>query len=262
METDPRPHGRVFLIMRRSSLAAITALVAASAVTSFAESYRGLFLWASGHGLTGPWSVIWPLQVDTFIAVGELALVVALADGWSFRSRIAAWAVTLTGLAASVAGNIGHAAGHDWTVRATAAVPPLAAAAALAVGLGVLKRLADRAIPAEPVRTPAPAVAVASPEPVMLPATPATVAPLPAIPLGAPAALDPAKLAALDSGAKRARLAAATLGTVNLATVADALADAGHPVTTEAIRSALRNRPRPGQPDETNVVTLARTSAR
>ena len=44
----------------------------------------------------------------------------------------------------SVAGNIGHVAGHSLTVRATAAVPPLAAASALAVGLGVLKRVVER----------------------------------------------------------------------------------------------------------------------
>ena len=87
------------------------------------------------------WAVAWPLQIDTFIGVGELALFVALADGWTVRSRAGAWAVTVLGLAVSVAGNVGHIAGHDLASRATAAVPPLAAAAALAVGLGVLKRV-------------------------------------------------------------------------------------------------------------------------
>ncbi len=52
--------------------------------------------------------MIWPLQVDVFIAVGELALFVALADAWQRRTRIGAWAVTLAGLAVSVAGNVGH----------------------------------------------------------------------------------------------------------------------------------------------------------
>jgi hypothetical protein len=85
--------------------------------------------------------VIWPLQVDVFIAVGELALFVALADRWASRSRAGAWAVTLAGLAVSVAGNVGHVTGHSPADRLTAAVPPLAAAAALAVGLGVLKRV-------------------------------------------------------------------------------------------------------------------------
>jgi hypothetical protein len=126
---------------RRAALAVIAVLVGAASVTSFAESYRGLFLWASAHGLRGIWAAGFPLQCDVFIAVGELALFVALADRWPVRSRAAAWTVTLTGLAISVAGNVGHITGHSLASRATAAVPPLAAASALAVGLGVLKRV-------------------------------------------------------------------------------------------------------------------------
>ena len=144
---------------RRAALVAITALVAGATAASFSESYRGLYLWALHHGLSGPWAAIWPLQVDVFIAVGELALFVALADRWAPRSRLAAWAVTLAGLAVSVAGNVGHVAGHDLASRATAAVPPLAAAGALAVGLGVLKRVVGahaQAKPESPV-VPAPA---------------------------------------------------------------------------------------------------------
>jgi hypothetical protein len=127
--------------LRRAALIAIGVLVTAASVTSFAESYRGLFLWAGHHGLSGIWAAGFPAQVDTFVAVGELALFVALADRWPTRSRAAAWAVTVAGLAVSVAGNVGHITGHDLASRATAAVPPLAAAAALAVGLGVLKRV-------------------------------------------------------------------------------------------------------------------------
>lgn len=126
---------------RSAALAAVSVLVAAASMTSFAESYRGLYDWAAAHGLSGVWAAAWPLQVDTFIAVGELALFVALADGWQRRSRAGAWLVTLAGLTASVAGNIGHVTAHRLADRATAAVPPLAAAAALAVGLGVLKRV-------------------------------------------------------------------------------------------------------------------------
>jgi Protein of unknown function (DUF2637) len=127
--------------LRKAALAAIGVLVAAASLVSFAESYRALYLWASHHGLHGAWAYAWPLQIDVFIAVGELALIVALADSWPPRSRAAAWAVTVLGLAVSVAGNVGHVTGHDLASRATAAVPPLAAAAALAVGLGVLKRV-------------------------------------------------------------------------------------------------------------------------
>jgi hypothetical protein len=43
-----------------------------------------------------------PLQVDSPIAVGELALFVALADGWPVKSRAAAGTVTALRLAVSV----------------------------------------------------------------------------------------------------------------------------------------------------------------
>jgi hypothetical protein len=126
------------------ALAAVATLVAAASVASFMESYRALYDWAHEHGLSVRWSAVWPLQIDTFIAVGELALFVALVDAWQRRSRILPWVVTLAGLAVSVAGNVGHV---GWAApiadKATAAVPPLAAAAALAVGLSVLKRVVE-----------------------------------------------------------------------------------------------------------------------
>jgi hypothetical protein len=141
------------------ALIAITVLVSAASVASFAESYRGLFLWAHEHGLTGIWAAGFPLQCDVFIAVGELALFVALADGWPPRSRAAAWIVTALGLAVLVAGNVGHVVGAGFASRASAAVPPLAAAAALAVGLGVLKRVVAMHAAPEP---PAPVATVAA----------------------------------------------------------------------------------------------------
>jgi hypothetical protein len=129
---------------RLAALVAITILVSGASAVSFAESYRGLYLWAAHHGLSGTWAALWPVQVDVFIAVGELSLFVALADRWAPRSRTAAWLVTLAGLAVSVAGNVGHVTGRSLTVHATAAIPPLAAASALAVGLGVLKRVVEK----------------------------------------------------------------------------------------------------------------------
>jgi hypothetical protein len=137
----PAPAPGSLRVPRTAALAAISVLVAGASFTSFAESYRGLYDWSREHGLSGFWSAVWPLQVDVFIAVGELALFVALADAWNNRSRTGAWLVTLAGLGVSVAGNVGHVHSHLLTDRATAAVPPLAAAAALAVGLGVLKRV-------------------------------------------------------------------------------------------------------------------------
>jgi Protein of unknown function (DUF2637) len=129
---------------RRAALAVIAAVLAAASVVALAESYRGLYDWARGHGLPGGWAAVWPLQVDTFLVVGELALFVALVDRWPTRARVPAWAVTLAGLGVSIAGNVGHVHGHNLLIRATAAVPPLAAASALAVGLGVLKRVVER----------------------------------------------------------------------------------------------------------------------
>jgi hypothetical protein len=125
-------------------LIAIGVLVAAADVASFAESYRGLYLWALAHGLAGVWAYGFPLMVDSFMLVGELALFVALADSWATSSRVGAWAVTALGLAASVAGNVGHVIVPELSYRLTAAVPPVATAAALAVGLGVLKRTVHR----------------------------------------------------------------------------------------------------------------------
>ena len=107
---------------RRAALAFIAALIAGASLVSFAESFRGLYLWAHHHGLSGIWATAWPLQVDVFIAVGELALFVALVDRWEPRARTAAWAVTLTGLAVSVAGNIGHVTSH--ALAATHQCPP------------------------------------------------------------------------------------------------------------------------------------------
>ena len=129
---------------RLAALVAIAVLVASASLVSFAESYRGLYLWALHHELSGIWAAAFPAQIDVFIAVGELALFVALVDQWQALQRSAAWLVTIAGLAVSVAGNIGHITSHAFADRATAAVPPLAAASALAVGLGVLKRVVEK----------------------------------------------------------------------------------------------------------------------
>jgi hypothetical protein len=141
---EHRPPTGVLRGARGLALAVIAALVAAASVASFMESFRALYEWAHEHGLSVRWSAVWPLQIDVFIAVGELALFIALVDRWQRRARVLPWVVALAGLAVSVAGNVGHV-GWQASVadKATAAVPPLAAAAALAVGLGVLKRVVE-----------------------------------------------------------------------------------------------------------------------
>jgi hypothetical protein len=97
-----------------------------------------------------------------FLAVGELALYVAYLDGWPARQRIWPWTTALTGLAVSVAGNVGHiqaVPGHPVILadRLTAATSPIAAFAGLSVGLLVLKmtRLGVHASVPEPRIVPA-----------------------------------------------------------------------------------------------------------
>jgi Protein of unknown function (DUF2637) len=198
--------------LQKFSMTAITIIVTAASITSFAESYRALYIWASGHDLPGVWAALWPLQVDVFIATGELALFVALARAWDFRSRLAAWLVTLTGLAVSLAGNVGHVTGNLVTDRVTAAVPPVAAAASLAVALGILKRVVQR----PEVTMTAPAVT----------------------PVSLNGHSD--RLASLPSGARRVLYASEVIGTRNPRELTDWLAAQGFAVSPENARTAIR----------------------
>jgi hypothetical protein len=108
-----------------------------------------LYDWAVHHGLSGWQAKSWPAEIDVFLAVGELALYVAYLDGWPARQRIWLWTTALTGLAVSIAGNIGHIQampGHPVILadRLTAATSPIAAFAGLSVGLLVLKMTRPR----------------------------------------------------------------------------------------------------------------------
>lgn len=143
-------------VFRAAALWGIAVLIITAAGAAFAESYRGLFEWAEHHGLAGFWAAAFPLQVDVFMAVGELVLFIAMIDHWRRRDQAGAWAVALLGLGASVAGNVGHVAVHDLQSRGTAAVPPLAAFAALWLGLGVLKRVIARRAETAPAAVPVP----------------------------------------------------------------------------------------------------------
>lgn len=126
---------------RLAALLTIAALVVLATAAALAESYFGLLSWALHHGYTGARARLWPLQVDVFVVIPELVLFVALVDGWRWRHRAAAWLVGLAGLAVSVVGNAGHNGHSSFWDHATWAVPPLAAAAALAFGLTVVKRV-------------------------------------------------------------------------------------------------------------------------
>jgi hypothetical protein len=129
---------------RRAALRSIGAIAVAASVNALTHSYAGLYDWAVHHRLGGWQAMSWPAEIDVFLAVGELALYVAYLDGWPARQRVWPWATTLTGLAVSVAGNVGHIQalrGHPVILadRLTAATSPLAAFAGLSVGLLVLK---------------------------------------------------------------------------------------------------------------------------
>jgi hypothetical protein len=157
--------GGVLLVFRHAALWAVALLISAATSAAFAESYRGLFEWAERHHLTGIWSALFPVQVDVFIAVGELVLFVAMVDGWRRRDRLGAWMLSFIGLAVSVAGNIGHLGAADLQSRGTAAVPPVAAFAALWLGLGVIKRVIATRKGTDEIAQPE-AIGEVSPEPV------------------------------------------------------------------------------------------------
>lgn len=68
---SPTAPGRVLRLFRGAALTAISVIITAADSAAFAESYRGLWVWARHHGLSGFWAAAFPLQVDTFIIVGE-----------------------------------------------------------------------------------------------------------------------------------------------------------------------------------------------
>ncbi len=155
---------------RRAALLSIGVIAIAASANALAHSYAGLYDWAVHHRLGGWQAMSWPAEIDVFLAVGELALYVAYLDGWPARQRMWPWATALTGLAVSVAGNIGHIQAlprHPVILadRLTAATSPLAAFAGLSVGLLVLKMTRQQASSATWASTPA-AVLALTPAPV------------------------------------------------------------------------------------------------
>ena len=129
---------------RRLALYATGLVAIVASGDALAHSYTGLYGWALEHRLGGWQALSWPLEIDVFLVVGELALYIAYLDAWPARQRMWPWATAVVGLAVSVAGNIGHVTattGRAVTAadRVTAAVSPVAAFAGLMIGLLVLK---------------------------------------------------------------------------------------------------------------------------
>jgi hypothetical protein len=165
---------------RRASLYAIGLIAILASANALAHSYAGLYGWAVHHRLSGWQAKSWPAEIDVFLAVGELALYVAYLDGWPARQRIWPWTTALTGLAVSIAGNIGHIQplpGHPVILadRLTAGTSPIAAFAGLTIGLLVLKMTRQHSIAraGQPRVTPA---LVLAPPPVPGNAAPCTQA--------------------------------------------------------------------------------------
>jgi hypothetical protein len=153
---------------RSAALHAIGMIAILASANALAHSYAGLYDWAIHHRLSGWQAKSWPAEIDVFLAVGELALYVAYLDGWPARQRVWPWATALTGLAVSVAGNIGHiqaVPGHPVILadRLTTATSPLAAFAGLSVGLLVLKMTRRRASTCAPEPRVVPALMLAPP---------------------------------------------------------------------------------------------------
>ncbi len=154
---------------RKAALYAIAVIAILASANALAHSYAGLYDWAVHHRLSGWQAKSWPGEIDVFLAVGELALYVAYLDAWPARQRIWPWATALTGLAVSVAGNIGHIQAHPGhpvilADRLTAATSPLAAFAGLSVGLLVLKMTRQHTA-VQPGRTGAPTAPMMAPSP-------------------------------------------------------------------------------------------------
>ena len=112
------------------ALGAMTMLTMAMSAGAFAESYRGLLLWAVKHDVPAPWGWAWPAFIDGFVIAGELALFIGMVlsrRGWW---RVWPWLAIVGGLSSSVAGNVGHIGAAGGTA---------AAFIALTIALGTLK---------------------------------------------------------------------------------------------------------------------------
>jgi hypothetical protein len=132
------------------ALCGIGVVAVLASLDALAHSYAGLYGWGVHHRLGGWQAWSWPAEIDVFLVVGELALYVAYLDAWPRRQRAWPWVTAVTGLAVSVAGNIGHIQalpGVPVTLadRFTAATSPVAAFAGLMIGLHVLKMSGQRA---------------------------------------------------------------------------------------------------------------------
>jgi hypothetical protein len=162
---------------RGMSLFLVAILDIGATGAAFLESFEALHQWALAHGMSGFWAFIFPFQVDTFIAIGEFALFIAIVDHWHWKNRVAPWFTVLGGVSASLYANVGHirsssgypdinlvttpeakalVAEQAWAWDATAAIPPLASLFGMMIGFMVLKRVmnpSQKSLTIEPLST-------------------------------------------------------------------------------------------------------------
>lgn len=141
----------------------------------FAQSWAGLYGWATEHRLHGWKAQSFPAMVDLFIAIGELGLFKLAIEGHRIRKALLPWldlmlplGVAVAGWVVSLAFNVGHVGGSTYD-QATAAVPPVASMLGLFVLLRTLHRIITRpAVLAEAVE-PEPSAAPEQPLPTEVP---------------------------------------------------------------------------------------------
>jgi hypothetical protein len=120
---------------------AVGLITVAATMAALGLSYRNQLDFATQRGGYPVWAaLVFPLMIDSFVVIGELRLFSATSRGEGLRIRAWAWLLTLGGLAASVAAGIAHVGWHAPAgMKLAAAVAPLAAAASLGTGLGIVK---------------------------------------------------------------------------------------------------------------------------
>ena len=127
--------------------AAVLCITIAATFAALALSFRNQIDFATQRGGYPVWMAVpWALIIDSPVIVGELRLYSAAARHEGGRIKAWAWTLTLTGLLVSMAAGAAHVAIPGWMPVAVlaAAVPPLAAAASLGTGLGIVKLNAAR----------------------------------------------------------------------------------------------------------------------
>lgn len=149
--------------LRIAAVWTLGGLVNLAMVVSFTESYHGLYLWATGHKVTGLFGYAWPLMVDAFLLSGEIVLLTSAIGAWPRKTRLLGWTMSLGGLTASVLANAGQVGAHaSISDHVTAAVPPVAAMASMVAAISIIKQTVSVASVPDDV----PAVVVAPPQPV------------------------------------------------------------------------------------------------